>query len=339
MNIYDIARLAGVSPATVSRVINNNPSVRPAKRERVLEILTKHNYVPSVHAQNLAGMSTKTVAVLTEDIRHINFSIIAYEVEQQATALGYNVFLCNTSRDPLKQRTHLGALVSKKVDCLVLLGAAFCNDQVYRELDDKFAETPKVLYNSLYEGPQSYHVFGRIDLGIVDSMKYLRSLGHRRIVYLQDEDNWITDLASRVFVEKAEELGVILTERSVFKTSSGYEYGMAAVQYFAEHGVDYSAVIGCDDLTAVGVVRQLNLMGRRVPEDVSVIGRFNSIFAKICTPTLTTSDNRISKIAQTISEVMHCALIRRSIPSRADVEPVLLIRESTCPPPEQTEGR
>lgn len=332
VNIYDIARLAEVSPATVSRVLNNNTKVSPATRKRVLDVLNQHSYVPSVYAKNLAGASSKTVAVLVDDIRHINFSIIAYEVELQAAAMGYNVFLCNTSREPENQRKHLNMLAGKKVDCLVLLGAAFCNDQVYKELNANFSATPKVLYNIPYEGPESFHVYGQLEQGIVSCVDYLYSLGHRKLAFVRNDDTWITEQAVLAFQEKAEALGLPLTPHSVFQTGSGYECGMAAVNYFAEHALDYTAVLGCDDLTAMGIIKQLNMMGKTVPGDVSVIGRFNSIFAKICTPPLTTSDNRISTIAQTISEVMHCALIKRSIPKSSEVAPVLLVRESTGPP-------
>lgn len=332
MNIYDIARLAEVSPATVSRVVNNNANVSPVTRKRVMDVLSQYNYVPSVHAKNLAGASSKTVAVLMEDIRHINFSIIAYEVEAQAAAMGYNVFLCNTSRDPEKQRMHLNMLAGKKVDCLVLLGAAFCNEQVYKGLDDHFSATPKVLYNIPYDGPECFHVYGQLEQGVISCVEYLYSLGHRKLAFVRNDDTWITGQAVLAFLEKAEALGLPLTPHSVFQTGSGYECGMAAVNYFAENTLDYTAVLGCDDLTAMGIIKQLNVMGKTVPGDVSVIGRFNSIFAKICTPPLTTSDNRISTIAQTISNVMHCALIKRTIPRSSEVTPVLLVRESTAPP-------
>ncbi len=332
MNIYDIAKLAGVSSATVSRVINNVPGVSEDKRRRVMETLSRHNYVPNMFARNLAGASTKTVAILTVDIRHINYSIIAYEVEQQASSMGYNVLLCNTTRDPSRQQFYLRVLVSKKADCLVLIGSSLCNPVVDKEIRDNFHDIPVIMMNSQFDGPNAYHVQGRVGDGVAKAVDYLHSLGHRKIAFFKDDDHWIAQRKLDAYLAKAKEYGIPVGKHSVYCSRSGYDSGMDAVNYFEENGVDYTAITGGDDITATGMVKRLKALGKSVPRDVSVVGYFNSIYAKICEPALTSVDNNINLIAQAICNTLNCALTKRTAPKKTYVEPSLIVRDSAAPP-------
>lgn len=331
MNIYDIARLAGVSSATVSRVINNVSGVSPRKRQLVMDVLEKHDYIPNVFARNLAGASTKTVAILTVDIRHINYSILAYEVEQQASSMGYDVFLCNTSRDPSRQQFYLRKLARKKADCLVLIGTPLSNPVVHQSLKEYFPDTPIVLLNSRFEGENAYHVYGRVDDGLAKGIDYLYSLGHRKIVYINDDDHWISDLKLETYLNKMKKMGLPVGGHSVYSTRSGYDAGVAAVNYFEENEVEYTAVTGCDDITATGIVKRLKALGKSVPGDVSVVGYFNSIYAKICEPALTSVDNNIALIAEAICDNLNCALTRRTAPKKTYIDPILVVRDSAAP--------
>ena len=332
MNIYDIAKLAGVSSATVSRVINNHPGVSEERRRRVMAVLEKHDYVPNMFARNLAGAPSKTVAILTVDIRHINYSIVAYEVEQQASRMGYNVFLCNTTRDPARQQFYFRMLANKRVDCLVLIGTPLSNPVAHKALEDLFPETPVIMMNSQFDGPNAHHVFGRVDDGVVKGVEYLHSLGHRKIVYINDDDHWVSRMKLDVFMEKAAALGIPVGEYSVYSTRSGYDSGVDAVNYFEENGVDYTAITGCDDITAIGIIKRLKALGKSVPRDVSVIGYFNSQYATICEPALTSIDNNIAMIAKAICNNLNCALTKKTAPKKTYVDPILVVRDSAAPP-------
>ncbi len=332
MTIYDIARLAGVSSATVSRVINNVPGVSARKRQLVMDVLQKHDYVPNVFARNLAGASTKTVAVLTVDIRHINYSTIAYEVEQQASRMGYSVILCNTSSDPSRQQFYLRMLAGKKVDCLALLGTPLSNPVTHQALREHFPDMPIILMNSQFEGENAYHVYGRVDDGVAKSVDYLHSLGHRKFVFFEDDDGWISDLKLATFRDRAKRLGLPVEKHSVYSAPYGYEAGVAAVNYFEENDVEYTAITGCDDITAVGMVKRLKALGKSVPGDVSVVGYINSVYAKICDPALTSIDNNITRIAEAICNNLNCALTQKPTPKKTYVDPTLIVRDSAAPP-------
>ena len=331
MNIYDIAKIAGVSPATVSRVINENPKVGDDKRRRVLDALRQCNYTPNELARNLAGQASKTVAILCVDIRHINYSTIAYEIERKASGMGYNVFLCNTTLNPDLQRRSLHMMAAKRVDCLILIGSSLSNDLVHGELDATFAATPVILLNNQYEGEQAYGIFGRIADGVVQSLNYLHSLGHRKIAFIKDGDTWVSRLKEETFRNRMKKLNLPVGKHTVFPTYSGFDSGVDAVNYFEGQGAEYTAIMGCDDITALGIVRELKSKGRSVPDDVSVIGYFNTLYSRVSEPSLTTVDNNTARMTQAITSILHNALTKTSAPGKTYIEPQLIVRESTGP--------
>ena len=123
MNIYDIAREAGVSIATVSRVLNHKDTVRADTRAKVERVLKRCNYAPSAIAQGMVSKSLHTVAVLTVDIRDSHYARTAYTIEREFGRRGYEVILCNTGGDRAETLRTLQAVAQKQVDGLILLGA------------------------------------------------------------------------------------------------------------------------------------------------------------------------------------------------------------------------
>ena len=123
MNIYDIAREAGVSIATVSRVLDHKDTVRADTRAKVEKVLKRCNYAPSAIAQGMVSKSLHTVAVLTVDIRDSHYARTAYTIEREFGRRGYEVILCNTGGDRAETLRTLQAVAQKQVDGLILLGA------------------------------------------------------------------------------------------------------------------------------------------------------------------------------------------------------------------------
>lgn len=135
MNIYDIAREAGVSIATVSRVLNHKDTVRADTRAKVEKVLKRCNYAPSAIAQGMVSKSLHTVAVLTVDIRDSHYARTAYTIEREFGRRGYEVILCNTGGDRAETLRTLQAVAQKQVDGLILVGSIFntiCQGQRWR---------------------------------------------------------------------------------------------------------------------------------------------------------------------------------------------------------------
>lgn len=157
MNIYDIAKEAGVSISTVSRVMNKKENVNPATRKKVEEILEKNNYTPSAIARGMVSKTMKTVAILTVDIRVPHYSRTAYTIEREFSRRGYEVLLCNTGGELSETVKYLRTVQEKKVDGIVLVGSVFNTLCKKEEIGKLLKNTPVVLANGKLE-LQSYGI-------------------------------------------------------------------------------------------------------------------------------------------------------------------------------------
>jgi LacI family transcriptional regulator len=332
MTIYDIAKLANVSKTTVSRVINGSPNVSDKVKKRVLNILNEYNYVPSSSARNLAGRTTKSIAIMAVNILHTNYSTITYNIERKASLLGYNVYLCNTTENPQEQEHYLRMFTDKNLDCLIMIGEAYNNKNVAKLLPIFYSRVPIITFNCTFDGKNIYNVYGKMDVGIEKAMNYLYDLGHRKIVFIRNHITSLTELKVNMYLKKMQEFGLAVTDYMIYSTSYGYDSGIDAVNYFNENNTEYTAVIGCDDLTAIGIIKGLKAIGKSVPRDVSVVGYLNSIHARTSDPELTTIDNNINEIANSICKMFTGALAKQSVPSKIHITPSLVIRESTASP-------
>ena len=158
MNIYDIAKEAGVSISTVSRVLNHKDRVNPETKRRVEEILEKYDYKPSAIARGMVSKSMKTVSILTVDIRVPHYSRTAYTIEREFSRRGYEVTLCNTGGEVEETEKYLRTVLEKKVDGIVLVGSVFNTICKKPEISSLLKKVPVVLANGKLELPNSYSV-------------------------------------------------------------------------------------------------------------------------------------------------------------------------------------
>ena len=158
MNIYEIAKRAGVSIATVSRVINNNPNVRDETREKVEKAIEESNYTVNDIARSLAVKTTHTIGVMTSDVRDSYYANAIYTIEQEFRELGYNVILCNTGQELQKKKKYLKVLLEKKVDGIILVGSVFKEQGDNSHIIEASKKVPVVILNSHIEGENIYSI-------------------------------------------------------------------------------------------------------------------------------------------------------------------------------------
>ena len=135
MNIYDIAKEASVSIATVSRVLNGSNRVRDITRQKVEAVLNKYNYIPSAIARGMMTNSMKTIGIVTIDIRGLYYANVSYSIEQALSILGYNTILCNTGYDPEQKIRYLQMLAEKKVDSIIMVGSVFKDPRLNKPVE------------------------------------------------------------------------------------------------------------------------------------------------------------------------------------------------------------
>ena len=308
MNIYDIAKEAGVSISTVSRVLNNKGNVNENTRKNVMEILRKHNYTPSAIARGLVSKSMRTVAVLTVDIRVPHYARTAYTIEREFSRRGYEVTLCNTGGELAETEKYLRAVVEKKVDGLVLVGSIFNTLCRTPEIEALLRTTPLVLANGRLDLPNSYSVLVDDQYGVSLAVRHLAERGHREIYYLKDLDTVSANLKCQGFLSGMRQEGLEATKRHVLETEMSLEGGMRA---------------------AVGAVKALLRAGIRVPEDVAVTGYNNSEYARICEPQLTTIDNKPELVAMLSVQLLTSLIEKTDAYSSCTIQPELVQGQTT----------
>ena len=188
MNIYDIAKEAGVSIATVSRVLNNKGTVSAATRARVEAILKQNNYTPSAIARGMVSKSMRTVAVLTVDIRVPHYARTAYTIEREFSRRGYEVILCNTGGDRAETLRYLQAVNQKQVDGIVLVGSVFDTICQGTEMEKLLTGVPVVLANGKLDLPNAYSVTVDDKYGVSLAVEHLVARGRKSIYYIKDRD-------------------------------------------------------------------------------------------------------------------------------------------------------
>ena len=329
MNIYDIAKEAEVSISTVSRVLNNK-NVTAENRQKIEAAMRKYDYRPNAVARGLVSKSMKTIGILSVDIRVPHYATTAYIMEQEFSKAGYNVIVCSTGGKMENNRKYIQNLIGRQVDGILLIGSIFSQLQEDQGIIDALSDIPVVLTNGRINLPNSHAVMVNDEMGIELSVGHLAEKGHRDIVYIMDlaTDSAIRKKKGYLFAMQQRSLeNHIVSADAVY----GIDGGRRAVKELLAAGKTFSAIVCGEDLTAVGVIKELIEAGFRVPEDVAVIGYNNSDYSRICTPELTTIDNKV----QTFS-LLSAQLLRNLIEGEGDgvyasmvVEPELVVRQSS----------
>ncbi|MFD2116172.1 catabolite control protein A [Paenibacillus yanchengensis] len=286
VTIYDVAREAGVSMATVSRVVNNNPNVKPATRKKVYEAIERLGYRPNAVARGLASKKTTTVGVVIPDISNAIFAEVARGIEDIANMYHYNIILCNADKKKDKEIRVINTLLEKQVDGLLFMGGAVTEDH---QQAFKTANVPIVLCATSDESEEIPSVDIDHESAAYDAVMKLIENGHKRIGMisgtLQDPANGYARFQG--YKRALESSGIAYDENLVRIGNYRYESGSEAMQHFIDMEVRPSAIFSATDEMAIGAIHCIQDNGLQVPEHISVISVDNSRMASMVRPQLT----------------------------------------------------
>ena len=328
MNIYDIAQKAGVSTATVSRVINGSKSVSDETRHKVSTIMAEAGYTPNVFARGLMVNSMKTIGVMTIDVRDLYYARSIHAIENEARKLGYNVVLCNTGEDISKKKKYLKLLLQKRVDGIILIGSVFKEKSDNRHITEAAAEVPIVLINGYLEGNNICSIMCDDSGAVKAAVKYLSGLGHKAVSYIYDVETFSGMEKLGGFRNAIREYGLISDPEAVIRTSRGMDGGYKAVRQLLKNGVEFTALLASEDILAAGALKALKEAGLDVPERISVIGYNNSVIAQCTTPELTSINNKVDLISSTAVSLLIDAINGKEVPYKTVEEAELISRMS-----------
>lgn len=286
VTIYDVAREAGVSMATVSRVVNNNPNVKPQTRKKVFEAIERLGYRPNAVARGLASKKTTTVGVVIPDISNAIFAEVARGIEDIANMYHYNIILCNADKRKEKEIRVINTLLEKQVDGLLFMGGAVTDEHLQAF---KTANVPIVLCATTDENGLIPSVDIDHESAAFDAVQALINEGHTRISMisgtLQDPANGFARFQG--YKRALETAGITYDEDLVRIGNYRYESGTEAMKYFLGLENRPTAVFAATDEMAIGAIHSIQDSGLKVPQDISVISVDNSRMASMVRPQLT----------------------------------------------------
>ncbi len=173
MTIYDIAKQAGVSASTVSRVINNKPGINAQTRKRVQKLLNENHYTPNEAARGLVMQSFKIIGILIEDLRIEHHTESAYVIEQEMTALGYTCITLSTGRKDEKKADYIRILEQRRVDGAILMGSMFETEAVKKSIEEHLSDIPIAIVNGYLDLPNVYGVLIDEERGVKDCVELM----------------------------------------------------------------------------------------------------------------------------------------------------------------------
>ncbi|WCF10110.1 catabolite control protein A [Paenibacillus thiaminolyticus] len=287
VTIYDVAREAGVSMATVSRVVNNNPNVKPQTRKKVYEAIERLGYRPNAVARGLASKKTTTVGVVIPDISNSIFAEVARGIEDIANMYHYNIILCNADKKKEKEIRVINTLLEKQVDGLVFMGGVVTEDHIQAF---RTASVPIVLCATTDEHASIPSVDIDHEGAAFDAVNTLIRHGHRDIAMisgtLQDPANGFARFQG--YKKALEGAGIDYKEDLVRIGNYRYESGVEAMKYFLGLKKRPTAIFAATDEMAIGAIHCIQDAGLKVPDDFSVISVDNIRMASMVRPQLTT---------------------------------------------------
>nr|WP_122012083.1 LacI family DNA-binding transcriptional regulator [Maliibacterium massiliense] len=332
MNIYDIARKAGVSIATVSRVINDSAHVREATRQKVLSVIADANYTPNAFARNLSARSSRTVGVLCTDIYDNMYYTRAIAVlEQKLHQYGLDVLLWCTGRDLEDKKKAVNMLLSRKVDGLVLVGSDFTEQKDHSHIARAAANVPVMIINSLLELPGTYCLLCDEQAAEHGVVRALYRDGYRNIAFVYANEARSTQLKRAGYKRGIASCGLEVNPSWVLKAPNDIYRGATVIRKMLEAMPRPCAVVASGDLLACAALKAAAALGLRVPEDVAVVGCNNSLLCTCATPSLTSIDNMADGLCTRAIDMMQQLFGGEQCPQVVTLPARLVVRESYRP--------
>src|SRR5438445_2858996 len=331
VTLKELAARAQVHPSTVSRVANNDPSLRIAQatRTRIEALLRETEYRPNGVARGLKLRQTLVLAVVIPDITNPFFAALFRGVEDGASPHGYNVLLCNTDGSPQRQRSHLQSLHARRVDG-VILASSFLKDPTLRWLRQQ--RIPYVLVNRFSDEDHDPFVGSDDLVGARLATAHLVQLGHRRIGHLAGKPTVSTGvMRRRGYLAALVEGGLAPDPRLVVESGYTEEGGARAAARLMALDERPTAIFAVTDMTAVGAFGAARRMGLRVPEDLAIVGYNDIPLASRMMPALTTVHVPIHDFGSVAARLL-LEQVETGEPSRRRVifNPELIVRGSTA---------
>lgn len=321
MNIYDVSKKAGVSIATVSRVLNGNQNVSDKTKERVLAVMEELGYTPNVFARGLGLNTMHTIGILCSDSSDTFLANAVYYIEQALRKNGYEAFLCCTGYELENKKNYLRLLLSKRVDAVIMVGSHYLeasradNDYIIAAAN----EVPVMMMNGYLNHPNIYCTLCDDYQAVYDTVGRLSAHGKKNFLFLYRSDSNSSRTKIKGFRDGLAAAGLPVSEGSIRLCSNDILETKELLLSLYEDGFSYDAVLTAEDGLAVAAVKFAGTVGLKIPEELEIVGYNNSLLS-ICTePELSTLDNHVETLSITTVNTLMRILQGADVPNKTTI--------------------
>jgi LacI family transcriptional regulator len=329
--IFDVARLAGVSISSVSRVINNSGNVSKLVREMVLDAIEKLNYQPSVIAQGLAKRNINTIAIIVTDITNPFFTELVHSAENKANENGYYLLFCNTDESAEKEAKYIKVLPNHLIAGFIISATRMTDTNIY-EL--KKTNIPFVLINRYLNEDGSLSVRTDFNSGIQKAVEHLINMGHRNILLLNGPKNsQASQLREEAYIDAIIKHGLTYNPKLNRSYQPTIESGFNGILEAIDNAPDFTAIIAYNDLMAIGALDALRSRKIKVPEAIAIVSFDDTILSRHSCPPLTSIRQDSGLLGRLAVEMLINNIEGKEIKVHDIVlDPELIIRDSSATP-------
>ncbi len=328
VTINDIAKLSGVSKATVSRVLNGSKPVSDQVRKKVMQAIEETGYKPSSLARSLTTKETKLIGIVIPDVSNPVFSELVKGMEDKSGESGYNVLLCNSYLSHKKELDYLEILRDKEVDGIIFLTT---NETAEQTAFFKDFGKPVVVVDRQFQAMDLPSVGIDDHKAAFTAVNYLINLGHKNIGMvrsaLQDRSHGYNRYDG--YCKAMEGAGLQVNPDNVIEGDFSVKSGYNAMLKLLSSGKPPSAVFFANDLMAVGGIRCITDSGMKVPDDISVMGFDDIPISSMFIPSITTTRQPFFDIGSKAMEKLIDFIHKKEIEQYTVFETDLMLRNST----------
>jgi LacI family transcriptional regulator len=327
INIKDIAREVGMSPATVSRVLNGRKYVKPQRREQILKLIEEMGYVPNKAARSMVMQRSYTVGIIIPFTFNMFQRQLFSVIEKRLESFGYYTLFFFVNFNEESEDECLNRLKSEKLDGLIMI-YEMKKPHFYEYLEK--AKLPVVIATFCYGSIPAIHIDD--ESAAFDAISHLVNLGHRKINMISGGDFSFGRQRMEGYRRALDAAGIERDERRIlFARQYSMEYGINAMREMLLRSRDFTALFAATDELAIGAIRALTDEGIRVPEDVSVIGFDDIEISGFLVPRLTTVHQPIAELGEETALTLHRQINGGSgVKQDRTLSYRLVIRESTA---------
>ncbi len=328
VTIKDIAKVAKVSYATVSRALSNSPEISIETRERIVKICKEMGYTTNFVARSMVMKKTKLLGLIVTSIENPFMSEIAYHIELNARAHGYNIMLCNSSNDLNQEEQVFELLMGRQVDGIIIVPSSI---DTYGRIKKYLDKVPTVFVSeNLRDAPESYVAVDNYR-GTYIGTEYLYSLGHRNILYFARRKGSNThQLRADGYSDACKHFQITPHFFSSPYMASSIQNGYTLAKQLFDSHFDCTAIFASTDSNALGVLQAADECGVRIPEDISLLGFDNIHFTGLPKINLTTIEQPKMTMAAIAVDMMMEKLRNPSLGYSHQILLPTLIKRKSC---------